>query len=165
MNDYQFRTVGPEDLPLIGQWLARPHVREWWGDPVRALGEIGAHLADPDLDVIVVSHRGTPIGYQQCYDAHGGSEGPLCDQPAGTRGIDAFIGEPAYVGRGHGSAFIGLFVEQLFDTGTPRVVTDPDPRNTRAIAAYRKAGFHPLDRRTTLSGEALLMARDARTSA
>jgi len=43
------------------------------------------------------------------------------------------------------------------------VVTDPHPRNARAIRAYAKAGFHPIGRRTTLSGEALLLACDANT--
>jgi hypothetical protein len=40
-------------------------------------------------------------------------------------------------------------------------VTDPNPRNARAIRAYAKAGFHPIGQRRTLSGEALLMGCDA----
>jgi aminoglycoside 6'-N-acetyltransferase len=65
------------------------------------------------------------------------------------------------IGRGHGSAFIRAFVEQSFAAGAPRVVTDPNPRNARAIRAYAKAGFHPIGQRRTLSGEALLMGCDA----
>ena len=52
-------------------------------------------------------------------------------------------------------------VESLFKVGAPRVITDPNPRNSRAIRAYAKAGFKEIDRRITISGEALLMARDA----
>ena len=81
----------------------------------------------------------------------------------GRDGIDQFIGEPDFIGRGHGSAFIRDFVERSFAAGAPRVVTDPHPRNARAIRAYAKAGFHPIGRRRTLSGEALLLACDANT--
>jgi aminoglycoside 6'-N-acetyltransferase len=160
---YQFRPVSVADLPLIQRWLGRPHVREWWGDPVRGLANINDHLADPAIDLFIVSCDDIPIGYQQSYDPRGEADHPLGDQPIGTRGIDQFIGEPAFVGRGHGSAFIRAFVEQLFEAGTPRVVTDPHPRNARAIRAYTKAGFHPIGPRVTLSGEALLMGFDAGT--
>jgi RimJ/RimL family protein N-acetyltransferase len=45
----------------------------------------------------------------------------------------------------------------------PRVVTDPNPRNARALRAYAKAGFQPIDHRVTISGDAVLMGCDART--
>jgi aminoglycoside 6'-N-acetyltransferase len=160
---YHFRPLSVADLPLVRRWLDYPHVSEWWGDPMRGLANITDHFGDPTIDMFMVTYRGVPLGYQQCYDPHAEAGHPLRDQPVGTRGIDQFIGEPDFVGRGHGSAFIRAFVERLFDTGAPRVVTDPDPRNARAIRAYAKAGFHPIGDRVTLSGDALLMACDART--
>jgi aminoglycoside 6'-N-acetyltransferase len=102
-----------------------------------------------------------PIGYIQSWDPHAGVDHPCRDQPLGTRGIDQFIGEPELIGQGHGTAFIRLFVESLFKAGAPRVITDPNPRNARAIRAYVKAGFKEIDRRITISGDALLMAREA----
>ncbi len=160
---YRFRPLAVADLPLIERWLNHPHVREWWGDPVSALAEIKDHVGDPAIDVFIVSFGPVPIGYQQSYDPHAEPDHPLQDQPIGTRGIDQFIGEPDFIGRGHGSAFIRDFVERSFAAGAPRVVTDPHPRNARAIRAYAKAGFHPIGRRRTLSGEALLLACDANT--
>jgi hypothetical protein len=94
-------------------------------------------------------------------DPHAEADHPCRDQPLGTRGIDQFIGEPQLIGRGHGTAFIHLFVESLFEAGARRVVTDPNPRDSRAIRAYTKAGFKEIDRRITISGEALLMGRNA----
>jgi aminoglycoside 6'-N-acetyltransferase len=52
-------------------------------------------------------------------------------------------------------------VAELFEAGAPRVITDPNPRNARAIRAYEKAGFRALDYRRTISGDALLMSNDA----
>jgi aminoglycoside 6'-N-acetyltransferase len=158
---YRFRVVTSADLPLLGAWLWRGHVREWWGDPVRGLARIVEHIVDPAIDPFIVEFDDRPIGYIQSWDPHAEADHPCCDQPGGTRGIDQFIGELELIGRGHGTAFVGLFVERLFKAGAPRVITDPNPRNSRAIRAYAKAGFKEIDRRITVSGEALLMARDA----
>jgi aminoglycoside 6'-N-acetyltransferase len=152
---YRFRPLSISDLPLVGQWLSHPHVADWWGDPVPALAAIKDHLADPAMNLFIVSFGDMPIGYQQSYDPHAEPDHPLHDPP------NQFIGEPALIGRGHGSAFIRAFVEQSFAAGVPRVVTDPNPRNSRAIRAYAKAGFYPIGQRRTLSGEALLMGCDA----
>ena len=63
--------------------------------------------------------------------------------------------------RGHGSALhprnssIGLLA-----SGAPRVVTDPDPANARAIRAYEKAGFRRDRLVDTPDGPALLMVRN-----
>ena len=79
----------------------------------------------------------------------------------GTLGIDLSIGVPELVGKGHGSAIVRQFTEELFEEGAPRVIIDPDPTNARAIRAYEKAGFTAFDTRTTIYGPALLMKRDA----
>jgi aminoglycoside 6'-N-acetyltransferase len=63
------------------------------------------------------------------------------------------------MGRGHGSALIRTFTDGLLEAGTPRVVTDPDPANTRAVRAYEKAGFNKDRLVDTPNGPALLMFR------
>jgi aminoglycoside 6'-N-acetyltransferase len=63
--------------------------------------------------------------------------------------------------RGHGSAFIRSFIEGLLADGVPRVVTDPDPINARAIRCYEKAGFARDRLVDTPDGVALLMVRNA----
>ena len=65
------------------------------------------------------------------------------------------------LGRGHGSAFIRAFADSLLANGTPRVVIDPDPENTRAIRAYERAGFVRDRLVDTPDGAALLMVRNA----
>jgi len=158
---YRFRAVVPADLPLLREWLSCEHVREWWGDPVQGLATIAEHIVDPAVNLFMVECNDVPIGYIQSWDPRAEADHPCRDQPLGTRGIDQFIGEAELIGRGHGTAFILFFVERLFEAGAPRVVTDPNPRNSRAIRAYAKAGFKEIDRRMTISGEALLMGRDA----
>jgi aminoglycoside 6'-N-acetyltransferase len=65
------------------------------------------------------------------------------------------------VNQGHGSAFIRAFTDRLLASGAPRVITDPDPANARAIRAYEKAGFQRGRLVDTPDGIALLMIRDA----
>jgi aminoglycoside 6'-N-acetyltransferase len=137
---YEFRPLAVEDLPLVGRWLKQPHVAQWWPDDTQ-LQRIRAHIDDPAIDALLVHADDRPIGYLQCYDPHSESDHPFRDQPAGTRGIDQFIGETGMIDRGHGSALTRRFVERLFAAGAPRVVTDPDPANARAVRSYAKAGF------------------------
>jgi len=157
--DYCFRAMRAADLPLIRRWLALPHVLEWWGNPEEQFALVSADLDETAMDQFIVSTAGDPLGYLQCYDLSEWNAG-FGVQPQGTRGIDLFIGEPCMIGRGHGSALIRCFVTDRFRQGLPRIVTDPDSANRRAIGAYEKAGFH-IDRSVeTPDGPALLMVRD-----
>ena len=113
------------------------------------------------MDQFVVTADDRPFAYLQCYDPTAWSDNGLGTHPLGTRGIDQFIGEPDMVDRGHGSALIRSFVDGLLKTGTPRVVTDPDPENIRAVRAYEKAGFQKARLVNTPDGRALLMVRNA----
>jgi aminoglycoside 6'-N-acetyltransferase len=157
---YAFRPMTPEDLPSIRRWLAQPHVRQWWGDPSEQYDLVSGDLDEPAMDQFVVSTDGADFGYIQCYDLTAWNSG-FGVQPGGTRGIDVFIGEPGMIERGHGSALIRAFVDARLSAGVPRVVTDPDPSNLRAVRAYAKAGFAKAGMVETPDGPALLMVRDA----
>jgi aminoglycoside 6'-N-acetyltransferase len=148
------------DLPLVHRWLAMPHVAEWWGNPDEQFALVREDLEQPDMDQFIVSIADHPFAYLQCYDPTAWPEGGLGAHPRGSRGVDQFIGDPVMIERSHGSAFIRAFVDGLFLTGTPRVLTDPDPRNARAIRAYEKAGFRQDREVTTPDGPALLMVRN-----
>jgi aminoglycoside 6'-N-acetyltransferase len=116
------------------------------------------------MDQFIVASEGRPFAYLQCYDLTAWNSG-FGTQPRGTRGIDQFIGEPDLLDRGHGSAFIRTFADGLLTAGTPRLVTDPDPDNARAVRAYEKAGFHRDRMVDTPDGPALLMVRNAEMEA
>jgi aminoglycoside 6'-N-acetyltransferase len=156
--DYVFRPMTTADLPLIRRWLAEPHVREWWGDPEQQYALVSGDLDEPAMDQYIFSTAGRAFAYLQCYDLTAWNSG-FGPQPPGTRGIDLFIGESDMIERGHGSALIRLFVDDRLRQGAPRVVTDPDPANDRAVRAYQKAGFQSDRMVETPDGPALLMVR------
>jgi len=157
---YDFRAVEEADLDLLAQWIKKPHWAEWWGDPVREIAEIREHMDSVSVEPLIVELDGQPIAYLQSYDPHLEDGHPYADQPFGTLGVDLSIGPAELLNAGHGSAILAQFVEELFEEGATRVIIDPDPSNARAIAAYRKAGFQPLDERTSEYGDVLLMAID-----
>ena len=159
--DYVFRPMTTSDLPLVRRWLAEPHVVQWWGNTLEQFELVSGDLEVEAMEQFVVAINDCPFGYLQCYDPDVWPENGLGDHPRGTRGIDQFIGEQDMVDRGHGSAFIRTFIDRLLATGAPRVITDPDPANGRAIRAYEKAGFRRQHLVDTPDGTALLMVRDA----
>jgi aminoglycoside 6'-N-acetyltransferase len=160
MVRYAFREMTADDLPMIKRWLAEPHVREWWGDPAEQYALVSGDLDEPAMDQYIVSVEGRAFAYLQCYDLTAWNSG-FGEQPEGTRGIDQFIGEADMIERGHGSAMIRAFVDERLKAGAPRMVTDPDSKNLRAMRAYENAGFMPVGMVDTPDGPSLLMVRDA----
>ena len=157
---YQFRPFGSADFAMIRQWLAMPHVVEWWGDPDEQFELVSSDLAEPAMAQFIVITGDEPFGYLQSYDLRAWSDPGLGPQPGGTRAIDQFIGRPDMIDRGHGSGFIRRFADEALQSGIPRIITDPNPENSRAIRAYEKAGFVRDRIVDTVEGPALLMVRN-----
>jgi len=158
---YEFYPMTVDDLPLVQRWLAEPHVVKWWGKPNEQFDLVSADLDGQTMNQFIVACERRPFGYVQSYNPDAWDGAGLGPQPIGTLGIDQFIGEADMLDRGHGSAFIRCFIDRLLKAGTPRIVTDPDPANARAIRAYEKAGFRRTHLVDTPDGRALLMVRNA----
>ncbi len=66
-----FRPLTHDDLPMLREWIARPHVAEWWGEQA-TLAELAEHYAPV---IAGTSHQkcyiafadDTPIGFIQSY--------------------------------------------------------------------------------------------------
>lgn len=127
-----------EDLPLLRWWQDLPHVREWWGDD-EPFDEGDLH--DARVSRWIVELDGKPFAYMQDYSVHGWEGHHFGHLPPGSRGIDQYIGDPAMIGGGHGTAFIRQRMQEIFAAGAPVIAVDPHPANARAIAVYRKLGF------------------------
>ena len=160
-SPYVFRSMTAADLALVLRWLTQPHVVQWWGNTHEQFELVSGDLEVEAMDQFIVAIDERPFAYIQCYDPQVWPDNGLGEHPMGTRGIDQFIGEPGMVDRGHGSAFVRAFIERVLAAGAPRVITDPDPANARAIRAYEKAGFEKVRLVDTPDGIALLMVRNA----
>lgn len=123
---------------MLAEWQSRQHVREWW-DSDGPYDE--RDLREPGVDRWIVAYGGSPFAFMQDYDPHMWIDHHFGYLSKGSRGIDQFIGVEDMLGCGHGTAFIGQRMEDLFAGGVPVIGTDPHPENARAIAVYTKLGF------------------------
>jgi aminoglycoside 6'-N-acetyltransferase len=138
---YTFRPASRADLPMLRDWLGTPDVVRWWGEPAEQHALLEEDLAEPGMAMLIVSFEGRPFAYAQHYAVHRWPQPHFEHLPPGTRAIDAFVGVPALLGKGHGSAFLRLLAADLIAAGAPMVAIDPDVANARARAAYARAGF------------------------
>ncbi len=172
VSELRFDPVREDELPMLREWMRRPHVAQWWATPsmeeLRAGSVPGA--GDPGTARSFIARQGDrPIGFLQCYVVVGAGDGWWeGETDPGARGVDLFLADPAALGRGLGNAVLRAFVERLFsDPAVTTIQADPDPRNRRAIRCYARAGFRPVGEVQTPDGPALLMrcARPAAASA
>lgn len=163
-GEIAFLPLQKEHIPLLRQWLNEPHVSEYWQETENEeefRQKFLMKLPERGVSPFVIAIDSKPIGYIQYYDACkvGGGWWPNADK--GTFGIDQFIGDPDMVGKGIGTEIIKRFVANIFLlTHVTQVITDPEPKNKRAIRAYEKAGFQAIGEIKTPGGDALLMRID-----
>ncbi len=163
-----FIPVQAAHYPLLRQWLAEPHMREWWGDPDEELGFIRDMVEGRDTTrPFLISFQGRPVGYiQYWFIGHHQNETWIRDHPwlkelpSDTIGVDLSLGEAEALSRGIGSAALAAFVRRLRAEGHHRIIIDPDPANRRAVRAYMKAGFRPVPHLQGRTGDVLIMQHD-----
>lgn len=140
------------DFELLHRWLSEPHVRAWW-DPDRPLptyqsvvDEYREFTGDASATtgcVIVVGAR--PIGYTQFYQWTDDAEYLATvgvTLPDSAWGLDLFIGETAWLGRGYGKRAVALICSYLVSSrGASEVVLITATDNRRAQHVYSSVGF------------------------
>ena len=160
-DEIAFLPLQEKHIPLLRAWLKEPHVAEFWQETENEeefRQKFLSKLPERGVSPFVIAIDSKPIGYIQYYDACKVGGGWWPDAKEGTFGIDQFIGDPSFIGRGFGTKIINKFVDDLFSRRTFReIITDPEPTNKRAIRAYEKVGFKAVGEIKTPGGDALLM--------
>jgi aminoglycoside 6'-N-acetyltransferase len=165
-GEISFRPVEPGDDVMLAEWLARPHWREWWGEPETELGYIRDMVEGRDQTCrpFIFSLSGEPAGYIQVWQIgphqtpEWAADNPwLMELPADAVGVDLSLADGDRLSKGIGSAVLRRFAEILLAEGRRTIVIDPDPNNARALAAYGKAGFRPMPGVTSGADKALIM--------
>jgi aminoglycoside 6'-N-acetyltransferase len=166
--EIDFVPVTPAHYPLLRQWLAEPHVKEWWGEPDVELGYIRDMVEGRDSTrPFLIAVDDVPVGYIQYWFIGHHQNEPwtardpwLLELPPETIGVDLAIGRREHLSNGIGSAALAAFVAVLRDEGHTTIIIDPDRSNARALRAYAKAGFRPVLGLEGCSGDALIMRHD-----
>lgn len=160
-----FSPVGEEHYPLLRAWLETPHVREWWGDPEEEIGFIRDMVEGRDTTrPYLIQFDGEPVGYIQVWflghhqNEDWTKDNPwLLELPKEAVGVDLSIGHADKLSIGLGSAALTAFVSHLRSLGHETIIIDPDPTNARAVRAYEKAGFRPVETLLGRTGDDVLI--------
>lgn len=124
------------------EWLCRPHVARWWGDPRQNFQSLAGRA--PETHALIIADT-IPVGYL-CWQSpprHELEAAGLSDLPEGLVDIDILIGEPTLLGQGVGPQALRLLVARF--RGNPLLSfagLGTSASNVRAIRAFEKAGFH-----------------------
>ena len=160
-----FRSVEPEDLPTLADWMARPHWREWWGEPQEELGYVKDMIEGRDTTLpFIFQLDGTDKGYIQVWFVKD-QLGPdiledypwLVLLPREAVGVDLSIADQEDLSKGIGTRVLQAFVQKLRHDGYERIIIDPDPANQRAVRSYQKAGFEEIPDLLGKTDDSLLM--------
>lgn len=155
-HEYRFVPVSRDDYPMLRRWLAQPHMAGWWGAPEAEIALIDGDLGAGSCDMRIV-WADRPFGFVQDYPVRTYGAPHYGHLPDEARALDMFLGDPAYLGAGHGAGFLKARAAALFAQGTPVLAVDPDPENHLAVATFARAGFRPLGMKAGEDGAPVLV--------
>lgn len=162
--NFIFQSLKKSDLPLLTDWLNRPHLQKWWRS-----GEITSEIvrekyfpriSEKDTAKPFLAYLDKkPVGYLQYYSVSGEISNWWPDEPGeGVVGMDLFLANEENLGRGLGTAMASQFVKLLLkDPKIKEIRVDPRPDNLRAIRCYEKAGFQKIAEIATPDAPAIMM--------
>ena len=118
---------------------------------------------DDKTAMFIVEDNKRPIGYVQSYWIDDYPEHAASVRVSEAIGLDLFIGEKDYIGKGYGPALLKAFLSEVVPDKYPnasRAVADPSIENNASIRAFEKAGFYKGDITNDEDGPEQLMIID-----
>lgn len=147
-KDVSLRLLTKEDKILLLKWLTNERVLNFWEGKTAVFDlariEEDFYVEEEGLTRAIIEYKGQAIGYCQMYklDEEALKEYEYESRNKVVYGLDQFIGEPEYWGKGIGTEFMKLVLGYIFNIkGANTVVLDPHTDNLRAIRCYEKVGF------------------------
>lgn len=144
-----FRALTQLDCNMLYNWYNMPHVKKWFpNDAVNIDQYIKRHkdkLEAFDEWNYIAEYNSIPFGYICLYDASIDSDNIGFIEPVGTYGMELFIGNPDFIGKGFGQKMLLSFIEMIIkqNKNINRIILDPNPDNIVAYNLYLKLGFTP----------------------
>ena len=141
-SQLSFERVEVAHIPILFHWLNAAHIKGFYDKGYSSEEEVGAKYLTPSDSVerLLVSIHGVPFGYIQYYQVGPTHEYAQYRASCGkTVGIDLFIGEAAFLGRGYGRKMVEKLIATL-DRDVHRIIVDPCIDNL-SVQFFEKCGF------------------------
>lgn len=158
-----YQTLSVQNLSLLHLWLQESHVKEFWDDGDRTIEQVRAHYFINDATQrYLFAIDGESIGYIQSYIISADSSyAKFCSENATVMGIDFFIGNRNFMGKGLALKIFAQFIKSHCLTAT-KILVDPENINHRSIHLYKKYGFTKVGDHIINNKEYQLMAINVR---
>ncbi|MCQ6275226.1 acetyltransferase [Bacillus sp. V3B] len=148
-QDITFRPVSlQEDFERLYTWMHEPHVIPYWKlnigrDAYKQ--HLQTFLNDPHQQLLIGEIEGVPMSYWESYTVEGDVISEYYSYDQHDQGIHLLIGETGYLGKGYIYPLLLTILKRKFEIkDTKRVVAEPDIRNEKMIAVFKKCGFQPI---------------------
>lgn len=130
------------DVPVVLDWLSRPHVAPWWSRPSDK-ADLEYLLASGHDRGFVIESGGRPVGFIQAYNCYAQPDTVRdTKEPPATWGFDILIGETSVLRKGIATEAARAFIARLErEFNCTRLVIELPVDNEAAIALYERAGF------------------------
>ncbi|MFF9604219.1 GNAT family N-acetyltransferase [Streptomyces sp. NPDC014684] len=135
------------DAEVVHAWVSEERAAFWGmtGLTRSQVTDVYAHMATLDTHhAHLVTKDGEPAALLQTYEPGADRVGETYEVRPGDIGVHVLLAPAGPAGRRPGwtSALLtGMTAYALLALGRRRIVVDPDVRNTRAIARFRRQGF------------------------
>lgn len=143
-----FQPITDQGLNLLVKWLAKPHVQKWWREPATLESvreKYGGRIRGSDTtSVYIIYSDRIPIGMIQSYYIDDYPEHDKSIKLSNAVGVDLFIGEEGFIGKGYGPAILSKFISTVIHDNYEKakyIVTNPEVTNKASIRSFEKAGF------------------------
>lgn len=141
---FTFKSLTKNDLQLLFNWLSLSHVSAWWHESKDwhiFKEKYNKKLINTNIGSFIIQDKTKSMGYIQWYKIADESILPA-PYPENTFGIDLFIADVEYIGKGFAPIVIKRFIKQeLLPKNPNKIIVDPEINNHRAIRTYEKVGF------------------------
>lgn len=158
MSEISFRRCQRADLELLYNWFQTPEIHQWyargknWSFSDIENKYLPRILGEEPIPSFMIEYKQQAIGFIQYYPLSYSLPNSLTIAQTvqyqidlkKTAGIDLFIAETAFLGKGWGPKIITQFLESIVFKKYDLIFIDPDKINTRAIKAYAKCGFQAM---------------------
>lgn len=154
----KFEPLAIKDLEILHAWFQVPHVKKWYAKGMdfskkdieaKYKSRIEGKDAVPSYIAYIDQHG---VGFIQYYSLSDSLPEGVTDykhelfnefSPSDVAGIDLFIGDENYLGKGYGAKFLNSFLNKIIFPKFKIAVVDPNIENVRAIKVYERVGFTP----------------------
>lgn len=145
----QFTSLDESHFPLLHRWLNAPHVQKFyslrnWSQDEVARKYLPYLIHEKRVHGFIIFLKSKAIGYIQYYPVKDhpwpkqGFSREIAEQAAG---LDLFIGEEQFCGRGYGVEIIEEFLKSYLWPHFRYCIVDPDVGNEASIRLFERVGF------------------------